>query len=61
MTYEEAKAKAETTVYVYMTRPSIIEACECAGIETKQKNGKYKSRTFLEEKLIEYYAKKWSD
>lgn len=56
MTREQAKKRAEEIVYVYCTLGDIIARCQSAGIKTHTPNGRRRSRTDLEQDLIEHYT-----
>ena len=56
MTREQAKERAEEIVYVYCTLGDILCRCERAGIPTHTPRGKRRSRTDLEQDLIEHYT-----
>lgn len=59
MTREQAKERAEEIVYVYCTLGDILYRCEVAGIPTHTPRGKRRSRTDLEQDLIEHYTKQY--
>lgn len=56
MTAAEARERATMFVYCECNLGDIIYRCERAGIPTKKKNGKLRSRTEMECDLIELYA-----
>lgn len=60
MTQEQAKERAEEIVYVYCTLGDILHRCEMAGIPTCTPKGKRRSRTDLEQDLIEHYTKQYT-
>ena len=61
MTREEARARATEFVFVSLNFGEIMRRCELAGIPTHTKNGRRIDRSVLELKLIEHYAKAWSE
>ncbi len=60
MTREQAKERAEEIVYVNCTLGDILYRCEIAGIPTYTQKGKQRSRTDLEQDLIEHYTKQYT-
>lgn len=60
MTREEARKRAEVTVFVHCTLPDIVARCEILDIPTRTKKGKIRSRTALEKELIEHYTNEFA-
>ena len=53
---EEARERAERLVYCDCNLGDILARCEMAGIKTHTPKGKQRSRTDLENELIEHYT-----
>ena len=60
MTKDEAKKWAQSFVYCDCTLGDILYHCQMAGISIRSPKGKLKSRSVLEQKLIEHYTKQLS-
>ena len=60
MNRDQARNKAEEIVFVYCTLGDILYRCEIAGIPTYTRNGRRRSRTDLENELIEHYTNNYS-
>lgn len=57
MTEQEARKIATERVYVYFVLDDILYGCQRRGIATHTKSGKQKSRSVLEQKLIDAMVK----
>lgn len=57
MTESDARKKAEEIVFVYYVLGDIIDGCKRRNIPTTKKNGKPRSRSDMEEDLINAMTK----